>query len=124
MNLFLLYVWGQLGALDFLEATAFFLSIIVAIAAFICKMSSADDPDDTPYKISSSIFKRSLSVLAVVSLMSLIIPSQKAAAILAGGWLTQQIATSGEAKEIGGKTYELILGKLNSELEKMTKGKK
>lgn len=53
-----------------------------------------------------------------------IIPSQKDATIIAGGWAAKQIATSDKAQELSAKTLDLINGKLDEELGKLKKESK
>lgn len=70
-------------------------------------------------KTSRDVFKLSLKALVGLAAAIIIIPSQKDAAIIAGGWLTKEIATSEAAQEIGSKTIQLIQDRLDLELKKV-----
>lgn len=71
------------------------------------------------------IIKRFVAYAVIAGVCSILIPSQRTAYMMAGGYVTQTIAQSPAAAEMGNKILRLINTKLdtmiNDELDKLTK---
>lgn len=123
MELFLLYLWTRLDTVQIFLYIALFTSIATSVSAGIAYLDnncmSFGESYKQAAKTSIDVFKMSLKAVVGLAIAILIIPSQKDAAIIAGGWLTKEIATSKTAQEIGSKTLQLIQDRLDFELKKV-----
>ena len=119
-ELFLLYLWTRLDAI---KGFAIVIPLASMGIAFIIALV------DIEYDGFAQRFWKSWRHLAYIlwtfSIAVLIfLPSKTDAAIIAGGWLVKEAATSEVAKNIGERTYKLIAGKLDEELAKLEEPKK
>ena len=114
MDIFLLYLWTRLDGLLFVSG---FIVLVGIIATFILVVIGHLDED----KKLLNLAKTGAKVTIGAVLVSLVIPSQKDAAIIAGGWAVKQVATSEGAQQLSSKTFALINGKLDEELAKLKK---
>lgn len=124
MDIFLLYLWTRL---DSIVAFAWLLAVAAGAAfiGFLITWLVNNDMSEfgDKYKTQANSAKKALLTVAryasIPVLMLLLIPSQKDAAIIAGGWAAKQIATSEGAQQLSSKTFALINGKLDEELAKL-----
>lgn len=129
MDIFLLYLWTRL---DVIEGASFFASIVIAIGLLYSVINFLVNNDmidyGEKYKQAAAAFKsltiRLTKYLLIPLACLVLIPSQKDATIIAGGWAVKQIATSDKAQQISTKTFDLINGKLDEELSKLKKDSK
>jgi len=118
MDIFLLYLWTRLDALNMvfaLMATVMTLSALVASGIYI---SASLDEDEFALKV-KPILVKNLWLAGILLTVSVLLPTQKDAAIIAGGWAVKQVATSEGAQQLSSKTFALINGKLDEELAKL-----
>jgi len=118
MNIFLLYLWTRLDALN---AVFVLMAVVVVGTALISAglyISASLDEDEFAKKIKPLLVKSSWLAGALLT-VSVFLPTQKDAAIIAGGWAVEQLATSEGAQQLGSKTFALINGKLDEELAKL-----
>lgn len=116
MEIFLLYVWTRLAALDVVLFTVLVNAAIITVLCWAAWLEQGG----SQYKYA----KRWSWITAVLCAIYVLTPTQKDAAIIAGGWLVKEAATSEVAKNIGERTYKLIVGKLDEELAKLEGAKK
>lgn len=132
MELFLLYLWTRLDVL-------ILIGIVLLGASLTGCIVSITMPNESPYsyyteemqqkiletnKKGKKYLTLSLKCVVILLLFLAIIPTKKDAAIIAGGWLVKEATQSEVAKQMGERTYKLIVGKLDeqlNELEKKTK---
>lgn len=117
-EIFLLYIWTRLGSVNGMLWVVFIATIIVALSGLVVWWFNAGIYDETGEK-GKEVAKRATPYLALIAALVVVIPTQKDVAIIAGGWLVKQAASSEFAQEIGAKTYSVIMGKLDAELESM-----
>lgn len=131
-EIFLLYVWTRLSAI---QGTFFILALFCITLLVVFLYMAASDPDDwnsAHYKsaakqhreIGKKYWRPCAIGVAVFSLLFVITPSKTDAAIIAGGWLVKEASQSEVAKNIGERTYKLIVGRLDEELAKLEGEKK
>jgi hypothetical protein len=124
MDIFLLYLWTRLDAIVTFAWVAVIVSGIVLSGCVIAWMVNNDmagfgsDYEKKAISAKAAAFK-AVRYAALPVIMLLLIPTQKDAAIIAGGWAAKQIATSEAAQQISSKTFALINGKLDEELAKL-----
>lgn len=125
MDIFLLYLWTRLDSIQttfaILMVSGGMAMTVLAVAWGVNSEYEGDKPKAIALK--AYLIKIAKYMVAVV-IASVIIPSQKDAAIIAGGWAAKQIATSDKAQQISTKTFDLINGKLDEELSKLKKDSK
>lgn len=121
-EIFLLYIWTRLDSVTGMLWVVFIATIIVALSGLVVWWLNAGIYDDTGKK-GKEVTKRVAPYLAIIAVLIVVVPTQKDVAIIAGGWLVKQAASSEFAQEIGAKTYSVIMGKLDAELESMKPNK-
>lgn len=123
MDIFLLYLWTRLDSIDSVISILFFVGLIsTAICAIALGIAANTDGLDDPLtEVWKSNGLRLAKYTLAIMLIGVIIPSQKDAAIIAGGWAVKQVATSEGAQQLSSKTFALINGKLDEELSKLKK---
>lgn len=122
MDIFLLYLWTRLDDFLWLFQSGFvigLISISITGAAFIITASTEGLEDELPIAWKKLLIK-AVKYTAALMVVAAFFPSQKDAAIIAGGWAVKQVATSEGAQQISSKTFALINGKLDEELAKLT----
>ena len=122
MDIFLLYLWTRLDSINGFAFAALLIVAAVVIGLAITWLINAGiggSYEDTSKASKAALFKAAKYAI-VPALVLLIVPSQKDAAIIAGGWAVKQVATSEGAQQLSSKTFALINGKLDEELAKLT----
>lgn len=125
MDIFVLYLWTRLDVIGVIAWTVFIIGGIASGALYIQFLISNDERDysekaaQTADRTKQHLYKALKFTVAAVVVAALI-PSQKDAAIIAGGWAAKQVVTSDTARTLSSKTLALIEGKLDEELEKLT----
>lgn len=122
MEIFLLYLWTRLDIINLLSIIGLIVLIGIIVFSGISYSYNKDmlgylDKCDVGMSTAKNLFKKTLPWISLPLLLILIVPSQKDAAIIAGGWLVKEISTSEKVNTIGQKTFDLINGKLNEQLE-------
>lgn len=121
MDIFLLYLWTRLDAIQLILVLVSIAGLLALIYTVLTWAIPSYDQDAKEFGVLSRKIAKYLSIPVIVLVL---IPSQKDATIIAGGWAAKQIATSGEAKQISAKTLALINGKLDVELMNLESSKK
>lgn len=133
MEFFILYLFvsiekissaiDSLGSYSILAATAIASSIIV-IPMFTC--TYANEMSEK-FKLIYNNNKHAVCGLFILGIMlktfSSIIPTREEVAMIIGGGVTYNILTSQQAKEIGGKSLELLNNKLQELIDESSKKK-
>lgn len=131
MELFLLYTWTRLNTLN---EMIFFIFICLLTFSGILLIYGDSQKNLYDYNKESSGFKKGVAAhqllkklllpLSICITLHILVPSQKDVAIIAGGWIVKEAVQSEIAQQIGDKTYKLIMGKIDQELEKLEPKKK
>lgn len=127
-DLFMLYLWTRIDAFGWLVTAIAVLSVIAICASAIFYWDN--DPDQwisdskklcakNNRKLAISGQRFSIIAACIAIPLSVALPTQKDVAIIAGGWMIKEAATSQTAQDIGEKTYRLIVGKIEAELQKI-----
>lgn len=117
MELFLLYLWTRLDALNLLLLLS---TLVVGLAALIMNsmhhFATEYDAQERAFQQASKYHNKALFLFIVSCVFTTMVPSKEDAAILAGGWLTKEIITAPQTQEVGSKLYKLINQKLDEQL--------
>lgn len=131
MELFLLYAWTRLNTLNemifFIFMCLLALSLMLLIYGGCQKDVYAYNKESSGFKqgvAAHQLLKKLLLPLSICITLYILVPSQKDVAIIAGGWIVKEAVQSEVAQQIGDKTYKLIMGKIDQELEKLEPKKK
>lgn len=140
---FLIYLIQFLDSLKFVSVITGVVFLLVAAAYFAGWLDAS--PNETLTKSAKSdgsgemltynkasrylgIVKRFISYAVIAGVCAILIPSQRTAYMMAGGYVTQTIAQSPAAAEMGNKVLRLINTRLdamiNEELDKLTKSER
>lgn len=118
MDIFLLYLWTRLDAITVALSFLLFAGVVTVILSCITWSAKYRKEEQENGKV----FTWQVAKYTLILLIALIvIPTQKDAAIIAGGWAVKQVATSEGAQKLSSKTFALINGKLDEELAKLKK---
>lgn len=122
-EIFMLYLWTRL---DVIQVTLVIALVAAVFALGFCLIAIDFNSEFSKDKAEAwkKTAKRVIPWVVGITITLIIIPSKKDAAIIAGGWLVKEAATSEVAKTIGERTYKLIVGKLDEELSKLEGSKK
>lgn len=112
MDVFLLYLWTRLDAL---QTVAFGAALCLAMAIFAILMSEGDvlESDGGKKWVKRFVIVGFVGIFAVV-----IIPSKKDAALMLAGYSVIEIARSETAGRLASKSVQLIEQTLDSYLKK------
>lgn len=124
---FALLIYG-ISLLDKIIGFFIFVSVISGIVLFgggiISCVSYGDSKKlaesrkvDHDFEIAKRVTKHAAIILVISSLFTIIIPSEKTAYLMLGGYTAQKIVQSDNAQEISGKLMKIINQKLDSYIE-------
>lgn len=123
MELFYLYLWTRLDVLqESAKGFAVLITIllIMGIAASLIGYGTSHKGSND-YEFADKIMKSCLKVLLPISifliLTTILLPTKKDAAVIAGGWVILKAAESEQGREIGSKLLTIIKGKLDEQIQ-------
>lgn len=128
MEYFLLYLLtsvGKVAALLKMSGVIFILAaVVLAVGVLVAILFSADYDktlDECIGKFKSAFGKPLKAIListAVLYSLGSILPTERDMALIVGGGIAYQAATSDKGRELGGKAVELLMQKVDELLEK------
>jgi len=124
MTYFMLYILAIIDYINITFGIAAGIVVCMWVVGFIVWCCTTESYSESDQKINSylqKIVSKAAWITGVIVLLNILIPSQKSVVMILAGGTTFDVITSPQAKEVGGKSLDLLNKFLDEQLQEKTK---